>query len=300
MPTAQAAPALTPKLSIDGAPASEEMARLLTEMVLDDSVSLPDMLDLTFADSNAGFLEHSPFKIGSKIKVELKASGQPPSTFEGECVSLGARYHGGKFEATVRAFDVSHRLNRGRMTKTYEQMTVSDIFSKVVQEHGLTKGTVVSTTVTFPFLTVANESPFSFLRRLAAENGLEAVAADNKMHLRKPESTAEPITLTPGGSLLSLDVELSAADQVKEIKVTGWDPKQKKEVVGTATVSTKAAKLTMAPDTISTKMGTTKKLVIGGLAIETQAHATAVAKATAEQQGSAFVDVRGTVSGHTG
>jgi uncharacterized protein involved in type VI secretion and phage assembly len=47
-------------------------------------------------------------------------------------------------------------------------------------------------------------------------------------------------------------------------------------------------------------MGTTKKLVIGGLPIETQAHATAVAKATAEQLGSAFIDVRGTVSGHTG
>ncbi len=298
--TAQAAPGLTKKLSINGSPATEEQMRLLTELVLDDSTTLPDMLDLTFADFNAGFLESSPFQIGAKVKVELSAAGQPPSTFEGECVSLGARYHGGRFQATVRAFDASHRLNRGRMTKTYEAMTGSDIFSKIVQEAGLTKGTVEATSVTFPHLTVANETPFAFLRRLAAEHGLEAVAADNKMHFRKPESKEAPITITVGGSLLSLDCEISAADQVKDIKVTGWDPKQKKEVVGQAVVGTKAAKITLTPSAISTKMGTTKKLVIGGLPIETQAHATAVAKATAEQVGSAFIDVRGTVSGHTG
>jgi len=274
--------------------------RLLTEMVLDDSVSLPDMLDLTFADFNSGFLESSPFKIGVKVKVELTSPGQPPSTFEGECVSLGARYHSGRFQATVRAFDVSHRLNRGRMTKTYEAMTASDIFAKIITEHGLAKGTVETTSVTFPHLTVANETPFAFLRRLAAEHGLEAVAADNKMHLRKPGSTAAPIVLTVGGSLLSLDVEISAADQVKEVKVGGWDPKQKKEVVATAPVGTKAASITLTPGAISTKMGTTGKLVIGGRPVETQAQATAMAKATAEQAGSSFIDVRGIASGHTG
>jgi len=298
--TAQAAPALTPKLKIDGGAASEELMRLLTELVIDDSVHLPDMCELTFADFNAGLLESSPFKIGAKITVELTASGQPPSTFEGECVSLGAQYHGGKFQATVRAYDVSHRLNRGRMTKTYESMTATDIFSRIVAEHGLTKGTVERTSVTFPFLSVVNETPFAFLRRLAAEHGLEAVAAEDKMHFRKPESTTEPITVEVGGSLLSLDVEISASDQVKEIKVTGWDPKQKKEVVGAATVGTKAAKLTLTPDAISTKMGKTNKLVIGGRPIETQAQAAAVAKATAEQAGSAFVDLRATLSGHTG
>jgi len=74
---AEAAPSLKPKLTIAGSPATEELANLLTELTLDDSVSLPDMLDLTFADSNSGFLESSPFKIGVKIKLELQASGQP-------------------------------------------------------------------------------------------------------------------------------------------------------------------------------------------------------------------------------
>ena len=300
MPVAQAAAALKPKLTIDGSPASDALVHLLTELVLDDSLSLPDMLDLTFSDFNSGFLESSPFKIGCVVKVELTAPGQPPSKFEGECVSIGARYHGGKFEATIRAFDMSHRLNRGRMTKTYESMTASDIFSRIISEHGLTKGTVDATSVKFPHRSVINETPFAFLRHLAAEHGLEAVAADNKMHFRKPASTGEAVTLAPGGSLLSLDVEISASDQVKEVTVTGWDPKQKKEVVASSKVDTKAAKITLTPASVSTKMGTTKKLVIGGLPIDSQAHATAVAKATAEQLGSAFIDVRGTASGHTG
>lgn len=300
MPVAAPAPTLKPKLTINGAAATENLMGLLTELVLDDSVSLPDMLDLTFADFNSGFLESSPFKIGAIVKVELTAAGQPASTFEGECVSIGARYHGGRFQATVRSFDVSHRLNRGRMTKTYQQASASDIFRKIVQEQGLATGVIETTSVVFPTLTVANETPFAFLRRLAAEHGLEAVASGNKMHLRKPEGTGEPITLTVGGSLLSLDAEISAADQVKDIKVTGWDPKTKKEVAGTASVATKAAKITLTPASIATKMGSPGKLVIGGRPIETQAHAAAIAKATAEQVGSAFIDVRGTASGHTG
>lgn len=299
MPVAQTAPVLNRKISIDGTVAREEIASLLTEMVLDESTTLPDMLDLTFSDFNGKFLETTPFKIGAKIKLELEAPGQTKSTFEGECVSIGTRYHGGKFQATIRAFDISHRLNRGRMTKTFDELPASDIFSSIVRESGLTVGTVESTTVKAKHRTVVNEAPFAFLRRLAAEHGLEAVAADNKMHFRKPEGAGEPITLSPGGSLLSLDVEISAADQVKEVQVTGWDPKQKKEVVANATVGTKAAKIPLKPDSISTKMGKTNKLVIGGLPIDNQSHATAVAKATAEQAGSAFIDLRGTASGHT-
>lgn len=299
MPVAEAAPALQPSLKIDGSPASADLSRLLTELVLDDSVTLPDMLDLTFTDFNAQFLESSPFKIGAQVELELKAPGQPPSKFQGECVGIGARYRGGKFEATIRAFDVSHRLNRGRMTKTYESMAASDIFKRIIQENGLQAGTVEATQVKPQHRSVVNETPFAFIRQLAAEHGLEAVAADNKMHFRKPGNPGEPVTLTPGGALLTLDAEISAADQVKEVQVTGWDPKQKKEVVANAKVDTTAATTKLTPSSIATKMGTTKKLVIADLPIDNQAHANAVAKATASHVGGAFIDVRGTASGNT-
>ena len=300
MPVAQAAPGLTKKVKLKGAPASDELMSRLTEFVLDDSTTLPDMLELTFSDTNAGFFEANTINIGDKVEVEMEAAGQTPSRFEGDIISIGASYHAGRFNATVRAFDVSHRLNRGRMTKTYESMTASDICSKIIAEAGIPKGKIESTSVTFPFLTVVNETPFAFLRRLAAEHGLQAVAAEGKMHFRKPEATGEPITLEVGGSLLSLDAEVSASDQVKDVVVSGWDPKQKKELIGKAITGTQAAKIESTPDKLAQKMGATKKLVIGGLPIETQAHATAVAKATAEQLGSAFIDVRGTAAGHTG
>jgi len=187
------------------------------------------------------------------------------------------------------------------MTKTYESMTASDIFRRIMKENGILVGTVENTSVTPLHRSVVNETPFAFLRQLAAEHGLEAVAAGNKMHLRKPDaSTAEPVTLTPGGALLSLDVEISAADQVKEVRVAGWDPKQKKEITAAANVSTGAAKITLTPAGIATKMGRTTKLVVADLPIDSQAHATAVAKATADRVGGAFIDVRGTASGHTG
>ncbi len=302
MSIAQASPGVKPKLSVNGAPLKEEAASLLTNFVLDDSVTLPDMLELTFADFNAGLLEAIPFQVGHKIKLEMSAPGQPPSTFEGECVSIGASYHAGKFQATVRALDLSHRLNRGRMTRTFESMTAADMFRKVIAEAGLTAGKIEATSVTFPFRSVVNESPFAFLRRLAAEHGLEAVAADNKMHFRKPGSTEPAITLEPGGALLSIDADISGVDQVKDIVVAGWDPKQKKEVIGKQAVATKAAKLLQNPADLSAKFkgAPTGKLVIGGGAVETQAHAAAIAKATSEHVGSAFVDVRGTATGHTG
>ena len=298
---ARAAPGVAPKISVDGAPLAEDLSTRLTDFALDDSLHLPDLIDLTFQDFNTGFLEVAPFKIGAKVKVQLNAPGQPPTTFEGECVSLGCSYHAGKFHSTVRALDISHRLNRGRMTKTFEKMTGSDIFKKILGENGVPAGTVEATTVTFETLSMVNEYPIDFLSRLADEHGLEAACEGGKMHLRKPETATPPINLSVNESILSLDIELSAADQVKDIRVSGWDPKQKKEIVGKAAVATKAAKVDKFDvAAMAQKMGTTKPLVIGDRYVDQQAHATALAKATAEQHGSSFVDVRGTISGHTG
>ena len=68
---ARAAPRVMPKIKVDGAPLDAALAQKLVDFVIDDSLSLPDMIDLTFADNNAGFLEAAPFKIGAKVVVEL-------------------------------------------------------------------------------------------------------------------------------------------------------------------------------------------------------------------------------------
>lgn len=298
--TAQAAPGVQPTVKVDGAPLDDALARKLVDFVLDDSLTLPDMIDLTFTDNNAGFLDVAPFKIGSRVSVELKAAGQTPSTFEGECVSVGARYQSGKYHSTIRALDVSHRLNRGRMTMTFEKSTADAIFKKILGENAIPVGTIEPTTVTFETLSMVNEFPIDFLGRLADEHGLEAVCVAGKMHLRKPETTSPPLSLSVNEAILSLDIELSAADQVKDVVVSGWDPKQKKEIVGKATIATKAARVDKFDvAAMAQKMGTTKPLVIGDRGVDQQAHATAIARATAEQHASAFVDVRGTVSGNT-
>ena len=299
--TTSAAPALTAKVSVDGAPLGGAAVAQLTEIVLDDSVHLPDMIDLTFDDFNSGFLEaNTGFKIGAKVKVELNAPGQPSSTFDGECVSIGASYHAGRNFATIRALDISHRLNRGRMTMTFERMTADAIFKKVIGELGIPCGTVVPCSVTFEALSMVNEFPVDFLSRLAAEHGLESVCEGGKMHMRKPETATPAIPLEVGGTILSLDVELSAADQGKDYQTVGWDPKKKEAVVGKAPVATKAAKVDKFDvAAMAQKMGPTKPFVVGDRFVDQQAHATAIAKATAEQHGSAFVDMRGTMSGNT-
>jgi uncharacterized protein involved in type VI secretion and phage assembly len=304
MPSQAVAPVVgaTVTVKVDGAETDGTLNHLMQEFVFEDSVHVPDMIELRYADPNRAFPEGTPFDIGKELVVKLNAPGAEPTEFKAEITALSARYVGGVYTMTVRGLDKMHRLHRGRWTKTYVDVKASDVFSQIVGQQGLSAGTVDATDVTFPFITIMNESHFSFLRRLAADNARVLSFSDGKVHFKKRKAPLTPIQLSPAASLQDLEVVVTTADMTSDVKVLGWDTKQKRSAEKEGPVKATSIKLTNGTvAAIAGKYQASKSAtVLASPVFADTAHATAIAEGAAEVIGGGFAEIHGRATGEPG
>src|SRR5579875_1927124 len=201
-------------ITLDGSDLSDEAMHRVTEVVVEQSLHLPDMFVIRLHDfgddTNPG--QHTLFKIVSQDTfsigkmVEILAGWQGSgvsSIVKGEITSvdLDATLDHAPL-LTVRGYAKSHRLHRGRQSKSYLQMTDSDIASKVAQSAGLQISADTTSNV------------HDYVLQHNQTNG--------------PNQTF-------GQNLLSLRVKVSASFQSDQVTGRAWDPTSKQAIVGQAT-----------------------------------------------------------------
>lgn len=234
-------------IKLDGSDLSDEAMHRVTEVVIEQSLHLPDMFVIRLHDfgddANPG--QHTLFKIVSQDtfaigkSVEILAGwsgGSPASIVKGEITSV-------EMDATldhaplitVRGYAKSHRLHRGRQSKSYLQMSDSDIASSVAQAAGL-QVSADSTSVVHDYILQHNQTNWDFLKERAARIGYELFMDGSTLHFRKPQrgQTKGP-EQTFGQNLLSIRVKVSASFQSDQVTVRAWDPTNKQAIVGQAT-----------------------------------------------------------------
>ncbi|MGH8899276.1 MAG: VgrG-related protein [Egibacteraceae bacterium] len=297
-------------VKVDGAPLEAEVDDLLVAAVVDDSLHLPDLFTLTFRDPLRAVLTSAKIKVGSVLEVsvfsEAAPGGEPLIT--GEVTALEAEFGGEGTFTIVRGFDHSHRLFRGRITETYTDATYADVVRKVAKRAGLETGKIDSTTTVHKHVCQANECDWHFLQRLAREIGYEVAVVESKLEFRIPTGSAgapgkasldaeNPLQLVYGSNLLRFHTIVTAAEQVKEVQVRGWDVTQKRAVIGTAPAKTTSAELSIAPADLAAKFGGATYVGVD-VPYGTQAEVDAAAKAMAEQVAGAFAELEGVARGN--
>lgn len=298
------------QVKVEGDPLPAEVDGLLVAAVVDDSLYLPDLFTLTFRDPLRAVLTSAKIKVGSVLTVsvfsEAAPGGEPLIT--GEVTALEAEFGGEGTFTVVRGFDHSHRLFRGRITETYTNSTYSDVVQKVAKRAGLNTGKIESTPTVHKHISQANEYDWHFLQRLAREIGYEVAVVEGKLEFRVPTDstggpgkanleTENPLQLVQGSNLLRFHALVTAAEQVKEVQVRGWDVTQKRAVIGTAPAKTTSAKLSVAPTDLANTFGA-ESFVGVDVPYGTQAEVDAAAKAIAEQISGAFAELEGVARGN--
>lgn len=298
-------------VSVNGTALDESLANLMTEVVVEDNLALPDMIVVTLRDQAHDVLSRGGFELGGTLEVKVASdAGQPEKLAEGEITSLEKDFqHGLGTFTVVRAFDKTHRLARGLKTKAFMNMSYSDVAKQVAQAAGLALGTVTSTRPVHDVVTQAGESDWAFLQRLAREVGFIAAMLGGKFDFRAPpepndapdpaqHSGSDPRLLIPDRNLLSLRAIVRGAEQVGNVKVRGWDPKEKKEVVGTATPRPKTYTISsgLTPERVAGTFGSAT-LEYTRLPLSDQQTATNLAEALAEQVAAGMVEIEGVARG---
>ena len=285
-------------IRVNGATIDAELSARTKDIRIVDNLRLPDTCSFSVLYDEPSELDGHPFDIGSAIEIRLGAMEDIAATalFKGEIVTLEAAFGSGSIQLNVRAYDRSHRLQRSRRTRTFQNMTVSDVVGKVLREGGFSSS-CQSSGGAHEFIQQTNETDWDFIWRLGDRIGFELLINDRKATFGEPDSAGAPIELLWGESLLSFTPRLTAVQQVEEVTVLAYDPKTKRQIQGRA-----------ASPTLLAEIGVPRKRIAGAFAaakihvatepVKSQEAANKMAKALLDRASNAFVSADGLAFGN--
>ena len=242
-----------PLLKIDGSPAPADLLEDLLEISVEESINQPAMFTIIInnnyfpGNSDSRWKHQSKFAIGKKIKVGFTSSITGDTGFsqeetgyviDGEITAIETELNE-KSQAPIiiRGYDISHRLNRGRYNRSFQNVTDSDVVTQLISEAGILAGTVTNTTIVHEYVFQENQTNMEFLRERAARNGFELYVQDAKLNFRKPTQDQE-LTLKWLEDIHSFRVRVTSSEQVSSVEVRGWDYTKKEAIVSTAATGT--------------------------------------------------------------
>jgi uncharacterized protein involved in type VI secretion and phage assembly len=298
-----------PVLAVNGADLSTRLAGQIRQVIVDTDATGPDSCRVLLDDPARDVLKRSGIDLNADFTVTAGRVGDETGDrlFDGVVYSLGFDFDDRGAFSTVVAYDRSYGLYNGLHTKTYQNLTDSDLASQLADEVGLAAGEVSPTDVVHEHLAQVNETHFEFLTRRAREVNRVLLVTGSKLHFTEPADASggpdpgdfqsrDRLQLVPGANVERLTARITAAQQVSEVEVRGWDPQRKQAVSATAPAKSTAAELHDEPATVAGNFGSPRHVTVD-LPLTTQAEADAVAAAQAERMASTFAHAEGVARG---
>jgi uncharacterized protein len=210
------------------------------DVLVEADLDQPDHAIVTLANLSTKHSEDVTEGDDLEIKLGFVDGKEQGTVFKGEVVGIEPIYASNSpARVHIRGYNQLHRLMRGKKSVTYTKVTDKDIVDKLCQQYGLTAdyGDAAPSTK-YDHVYQHNLTDLEFIRMRAARLGFEVAVQDKKLFFRKRVDADSGIKLVigvPGDSALERFMpRLSTAQQVSEVKVFGWDPVKKEEIVGSA------------------------------------------------------------------
>lgn len=283
-------------VKLNGTEVQQEVMDNLASLVVDQHALLPGMFTLKFLlDPELEMLDSGPFDLAKEVEVIAKKDDNTEiSLIKGEITALEPTFGDGMIaELVVRGFDRSHRLFRETKSKAFLNIKDSDLAQQIAGNAGLSPQ-VDSTSTVYDHLYQHNQTDLELLMQRAWRIGYECFVAEGKLYFRKPPTGSSNVTLTWGDDLQSFSPRMSLAEQVDEVIVRGWNPQDKKPIVGQASSGQLYPKIGESKDGKSwaSTFGKGKKIVVDQPVIS-QAEADALAAARLNEISGTFVEAEG-------
>jgi phage protein D len=295
MPTAAQQHVAGASVLVDGTEVDPTFRASITEIRVRDSLVLPDTAVVRISDPKGGTVDSHPLDLGKSLEIKLASPKDhvTRTVFKGEIVAHEPEFSQDGCTVVVRAYDKAHRLNRQRKTRTFQQMSASDIVRKIVGEAGLSPGKVDATSMVYEFFQQSDETDWDFGRRLALRHDYELNVDDDKVNFcEASKGNGQPVTLAWNDQLLSFKPRVSGVQQVKEVTVRGYDVKGKIAINRTVSSATTAAEAGVKRDDVVGKFdgGT---VALGDRTVESSADADAVAGSALARLANAYYEAVG-------
>lgn len=284
-------------LKIEGTLASPEVMNDLLQVTVDHSLHLPSMFTIRLLSHDMKWLRDETFREGKKVELFFGERSRY-KLLSGKIAGLEPELDVESPTLLVRGYDLSHSLYRGRQRRSFTQVTDSDLAKKLSSEAGLKPGTIDATTEVHEYVFQNNQTNAEFLLERARRLGYELWVEDDALNFRKPSPNGPAISLAWGDTLHDFRPRLSTAEQVNEVEVRGWDPKNKRAVVGRATRGQGAPEIGISQpgaDVAKSAWGEAKFAIVDEF-VRSPSEAEALAQAALDEMASTFVEAEGTAA----
>jgi phage protein D/phage baseplate assembly protein gpV len=289
-------------LKLGGVDASEEMMNNIISVEVDDNLLLPDMFIIHLRDPKLEWVDSDTLALGKAVEISVRGENGSIKLMAGEITAIElelSRSMGPTLLA--RGYDRSHRLNREKLTRSFVQVTDSDIATSIARESSL-RANVDPTREVHEYVLQDNKTNWEFLWERARRIGYHVFVEDDALHFREvPEEGAQVPVLEWGVNLPEFNARLNTAQQVGEVIVRGWDPVNKEEIVGRATApqdTPEVGERRQGGQAAEDAFHIASKEVIVNRPIATQAEADDLAQSICDEIGGDFIQAEGTCFGN--
>ncbi|MDT5296264.1 MAG: uncharacterized protein QOJ76_3144 [Acidobacteriota bacterium] len=298
--------ASTPTLKVDGT-ANASLAVSLQSLLVEETTLGLFRCEATFSnwgtkDDHADFLlfDRGTLDFGKELSVEFGPPGSQSQVFKGRITGMEAHYPSGSEPMlTVLAEDRFQDLRMERRTRSFENMSDSDVFSRIASQQGLTPQVDVDGP-TYRVLTQVNQSDLAFLRERAASIDAEIWVEDRTLHAQaRTRRNANTVALKYGSTLLEFSVLADLSHQRTTVRVSGWDVAGKKaldEEAGESVVSAELDGKRSGGSVLGQALAKRKERVVAAVPLS-QPEARAMAEARYRARARSFVTGRGRADG---
>jgi len=183
--------------------------------------------------NEVGFLyfDRQLFDFGKPFAIDTGEGETAARVFDGRIMGLESQYPAGRPpELVIMAEDKLQDLRMTRRSRSFEDISDSEVFEQVARDHGLQSDVDIDGP-THRVLAQVNQGDLAFLRQRAravdAEIWLENGTLTAKKHSRRG---GEDITLTYPLGLKEFSVSADLANQCTSLVVGGWDVSGKENI----------------------------------------------------------------------
>jgi phage protein D len=187
-------------------------------------------------DGKSDFLyfDRKTLEFGKDFEIKLGTD----SIFSGRITALEANFpSAGSPEITVLAEDRFQDLRMTRRTRTFFDVSDSDVFNQIANDHGLSPS-IKADGPTHKVLAQVNQSDLAFMRERARAINAELWMEGKTLNVKpRTERKGMPIKLTHKIELREFTAIADLATQRTSVTVGGWDVSSKSEAKHEATDS---------------------------------------------------------------
>lgn len=218
------------RVQLDGSDAPDDLLTSIVDIKVENSLHLPDVATIALHDARLRWVDDGRLSPGKEVKLFAAGGAAKRLLFDGEIVEIEPAFTQGTQRLVVRAFDRLHRLMRGRYVRTFLNMTDGDLMQKIAREVGL-ECELGPMTQVHPYILQSNETNLTLLQHRASVHGYFLYVEGKTLHCSAARPSS-PIEMNWGAQLHEFYPRLSTMDQVNNVTVRGWDPQERREVVG--------------------------------------------------------------------